>query len=151
LYFRGKVAYARRFASAGAASVITSDRGLIDVDEPLTIDDLRAMAAVDVDAAEERYRRPLERDVERLAGRIGAGGEVVLLGSVATGKYVDVLVSVLGERLKFPKDFVGRGDMSRGALMLRCAAAGRELDYLSVAGATRTGRRAGRVGEWEGR
>ena len=151
LYFRGKVAYAKKFAPAGAASVITSDRGLIDVDESLTIADLRAMAAVDVDAAEERYRRPLERDVERLARRIGPDGEAVLLGSVATGKYVDVLVALLGGRLKFPKDFVGRGDMSRGALMLRCAAAGTELEYVSVSGATRTGRRAGRVADWGGR
>lgn len=148
LYFRGKVAYARRFAREGAAWVITTDRGLVGVDEPITVGDLRAMAEVDLHAGEERYRRPLERDVARVAEEIGAGGEAVLLGSVASGKYVDVLGGILGERLKFPRDFVGRGDMSRGALMLRCAAAGRELEYVSVVGAERTGRRAGRVENW---
>jgi hypothetical protein len=61
---------------------------------------------------------------------------------VATGKYVDVLLDVIGERLLFPVEFVGRGDMSRGALLLRAAEAGRELTYEPVAGAVRRGRRA---------
>src|SRR4029077_5935565 len=55
--------------------------------------------------------------------------EVVLLGSIATGKYVEPLLAVLGERLRFPADFVGRGDMSRGGLLLRCARAGAERTY----------------------
>ncbi len=52
----------------------------------------------------------------------------MLLGSVATGKYVDPLTEALGDRLRFPGDFVGRGDMSRGGLLLRCVREGRELD-----------------------
>ena len=60
---------------------------------------------------------------------------------MATGKYVDVLLEVLGERLKFPAAFVGRGDMSRGGLLLRCAVDGTELDYIPVRGATRKGKR----------
>jgi hypothetical protein len=48
---------------------------------------------------------------------------------------VDVLLEVVGERLLFPTDFAGRGDMSRGALLLRSAREGRELDYEPVAGA----------------
>jgi hypothetical protein len=48
---------------------------------------------------------------------------------------VDVLLDVVGERLLFPTDFVGRGDMSRGALLLRAAREGRELAYEPVAGA----------------
>jgi hypothetical protein len=69
----------------------------------------------------------------------------VLLGSIATGKYVDVLLEVIGERLLFPTDFVGRGDMSRGALLLRAARDGKELIYEPVAGAIRRGRRARKV------
>jgi hypothetical protein len=56
-----------------------------------------------------------------------------------------VLLEVIGERLLFPTDFVGRGDMSRGALLLRAARDGRELAYEPVAGAVRRGRRAAKV------
>jgi hypothetical protein len=70
----------------------------------------------------------------------------VLLGSVATGKYVDVLLEFMGERLLFPREFVGRGDMSRGALLLRAVREGKELAYEPVAGAIRHGRRAAKVG-----
>jgi hypothetical protein len=65
----------------------------------------------------------------------------VLLGSIASGKYVEVLLPIFGERLLFPPAFVGRGDMSRGGLMLRCAASGDELEYTPVAGAVRQGSR----------
>ncbi len=67
--------------------------------------------------------------------------EVVLLGSVATGKYVSVLLEILRERIHFPADFVGRGDMSRGGLLLRCAVDQTELAYIPVQGAVRKGRR----------
>ncbi|HUF36264.1 MAG TPA: hypothetical protein VMN37_09950 [Gemmatimonadales bacterium] len=70
----------------------------------------------------------------------------MLLGSVATGKYVDVLLDVVGERLLFPTDFVGRGDMSRGALLLRAARERTELAYEPVATAVRRGRRPGKAG-----
>jgi hypothetical protein len=76
---------------------------------------------------------------------LGRGDEVVLLGSVATGKYVDPLTEALGERLRFPGDFVGRGDMSRGGLLLRSVRDGRELDYLPVAGSVRRGSRPARL------
>ena len=56
-------------------------------------------------------------------------------------KYVDVLLDDLRRRLLFPVDFVGRGDMSRGGLLLRQAADGVELDYVPVAGATLHGAR----------
>ena len=62
----------------------------------------------------------------------------MLLGSVASGKYVDLLLPIFGERLMFPPDFVGRGDMSRGGLMLRCVDAGFELPYVPLAGAVQT-------------
>jgi hypothetical protein len=137
LYFRGKLAYATRFARppAGVAGVqvITANRGLVAADAPVSPEELRAFGSVDIHVGDPRYRVPLLRDVARLAGEPGL--ELVLLGSVATGKYVDVLLDVVGERLLFPSDFAGRGDMSRGALLLRSAREGRELSYEPVAGA----------------
>jgi hypothetical protein len=137
LYFRGKLAYASRFARplAGAAGVqvITANRGLVAADTSVGLEDLRAFGSVDIQADELRYREPLVRDVARLARDPAV--ELVLLGSVATGKYLEVLLDVVGERLLFPSDFLGRGDMSRGALLLRAAGEGRELAYKSAAAA----------------
>jgi hypothetical protein len=137
LYFRGKLAYATRFAQPPAnvpgVQVITANRGLVSADSPVSPAELRAFGSVDIQPDDLRYRAPLVRDVARLAEHPDL--ELVLLGSVATGKYVDVLLDVVGERLLFPTDFVGRGDMSRGALLLRSAREGRELRYEPVAGA----------------
>lgn len=145
LYFRGKLAYSNHFARSAEglsrAYVITSTRGLLPVQTPIRLDELRAFGDVDIDAADERYRRPLERDASELLRRLSDSCQVVLLGSVATGKYVDVLAQVFGQKLRFPADFVGRGDMSRGGLMLRCVESGQELSYIRVDGAVRIGRR----------
>jgi hypothetical protein len=149
LYFRGKLAYARRFAKppigAGGQLIITSNRGLVSADELVTIDDLRAMKLVPIDAGEPNYRGPLTHALGTLSDQSGAACEFVLLGSVATGKYVDPLCDVLGERVTFPGDFVGRGDMSRGGLMLRCVRDNRELSYIPIAGAMRRGKRPARL------
>ena len=149
LYFRGKLTYARAFAnpSDGHAGVfvITPTDGLRPADEPVDLARLRRFATVDIARDDPRYREPLDRDARRLARRIGPGGEVVLLGSIATGKYVEPLLAVLGERLRFPADFVGRGDMSRGGLLLRCARAGTELTYVGVRDAVRHGPRPPRL------
>lgn len=126
LYFRGKLAYAERF---GEVHVITPTRGLQPPDVPFTLPMLREFAVGDVSVDNPRYRQALERDVTALASRIGAAQPVVLLGSVASGKYVDILLPILGDRLRYPVDFIGRGDMSRGGLLLRSAASGVELDY----------------------
>ncbi len=146
LYFRGKLAYADRFARPPSGSlgvqVITTDRGLVSAGTEIGLDDLRRFGTVDISADEPGYRVPLARDVERLGQ---SDVEVVLLGSVATGKYVDILLEALGDRLLFPADFVGRGDMSRGALLLQAAREGAELVYQPVAGAVRRGRRAPRI------
>jgi hypothetical protein len=137
LYFRGKLAYALRFARppAGVAGVqvITANRGLVAADAPVSSAELRAFGLLDIRPDNPRYREPLVRDVARLAEHPDL--ELVLLGSVATGKYVDVLLDVVGGRLLFPTDFAGRGDMSRGALLLRSAREGRELAYEPVVGA----------------
>lgn len=143
LYFRGKLAYANAFARPDLARVlvITPTRGLVPASTPITLDDLREFAGIDIAEDDPRYRKPLERDLRRLVRQLTAQCEVVLLGSVATGKYVSVLLDLLGERIHFPAEFVGRGDMSRGGLLLRCAVDGTELRYIPVQGAVRKGKR----------
>jgi hypothetical protein len=150
LYFRGKLAYARAFAappdrespiSGPGVFVITPTAGLRSADTLVTIGALRAFARVDVSPDNPRYRRPLERSARALAADAGADCEVVLLGSIASPKYVDVLQGIFGDRLVFPESFVGRGDMSRGGLLLRCVSAAEELAYVPVAGAVRHGGR----------
>ena len=89
-------------------------------------------------------RRAYERNEEAIA-RWKREAEVVLLGSIASAKYVDLLTAVLGPRLLFPSDFVGRGDMSRGGLMLRCVQERRELPYVPLVGAQRRGSRPARL------
>jgi len=135
LYFRGKLAYAEAF---GRGLVITTNRGLLDVTTRVTIDDLARFAETDIHQSSDAFRAPLERDAKKLAKKTD---DVVLLGSIATAKYVDCLLSVFGERLLFPAEFVGRGDMSRGGLLLRCVDAKTELAYVPVRGATRHGER----------
>src|SRR5262249_21592571 len=141
LYFRGKLAYgeafARRAAREGGLFIITPGVGLVPPETIVRLADLRAMASVGVAADEPRFRGPLERDITALASRLHAEDPVVLLGSIATGKYIDVIERGLEGRLRFPAEFVGRGDMSRGGLMLRCVASGSELTYIPIAGATR--------------
>lgn len=130
LYFRGKIAYARAFASGlDSTLVITPTQGLRSPEMVVSRQLLREFADVDIASDDIRYSRPLERDLDELAARLPDDARVVLLGSVATGKYVDILGPRLGERLQFPSSFVGRGDMSRGGLLLRHAASGIELDY----------------------
>jgi hypothetical protein len=150
LYFRGKLAYARRFArppdptdpvAAAGVLVITTNGGLRAADTLVTLESFRAFATGDIDLRNPSYRAPLEQSAKALREAIGPDCEVVLLGSVASGKYVDLLLPIFGDRLMFPPHFVGRGDMSRGGLMLRCVMAGLELPYVPLAGAIRHGQR----------
>jgi hypothetical protein len=149
LYFRGKLAYAEAFArpppGAPGALVIVPGGGLVPTSVRVGAGDLRAMAAVPVDAAHPTFRAPLERDALALAGALGPRGEAVLLGSIATDKYVAPLLAILSDRLLFPVAFVGRGDMSRGGLLLRAARAGVELELAPVRGAVRHGPRPPRL------
>ncbi len=138
LYFRGKLTYARRF---GLAFVITPDQGLMPADQPITRDVLLRFGGADIHLENAAYRLPLAATAQALALNLGEHGEVVLLGSVASAKYVEVLGPIFGRHLQFPSDFVGRGDMSRGGLLLRAAAAGQELRYEPVLGAVRHGAR----------
>lgn len=145
LYFRGKLAYASAFSDAPqgvhGAFVITASGGLVPPDNAVTLDRFRQITAGNLDSADARYRRPLERDAQFIAGRVGESCQIILLGSIATPKYVDPLLNIFGEQLMFPAEFVGRGDMSRGGLMLRCVESGEQLTYLSVLGAARHGRK----------
>jgi hypothetical protein len=145
LYFRGKIAYATAFARSARGTpgvlIITPTRGLVGARTRIRLDDLREFAEVDIHESDPRYRLPIERDARRLATKLPTQSEVVLLGSIATGKYVEILLANFGDRLRFPAEFVGRGDMSRGGLMLRCAADGQELSYVPVAGAIVNGKR----------
>jgi hypothetical protein len=143
LYFRGKLAYANRF---GRALVIAPGLGLVSADLAIRVADLQSMAAVPVDEAVPAYRDPLLRDADALDRSIGLNGQAVLLGSVATEKYVGPLLQVFGDRLLFPSTFVGRGDMSRGGLMLRCARSGTPLEYVPVRGAVRHGPKPPKLG-----
>jgi hypothetical protein len=151
LYFRGKLAYARSFARAPAGvagiMVITPCEGLRSPDVRVGLPLLRRYGRVGIDPADARYRRPLVRDARALVAALkdSPAWEVVLLGSVASGKYAELLTDAFGERLVFPADFVGRGDMSRGGLLLRCVADGRELDYVPLLNAKRHGLRPARL------
>ena len=149
LYFRGKLGYATRFARPPAgvpwvgsgALVITANRGLVPVETRVTLEHLEAFAQTDIHEAERAFRVPLLRDAKLLADALRETDEVVLLGSVAKAKYTAPLLEAFGERLLFPSEFVGRGDMSRGGLLLRATDAATELTYVRVAGATLHGAR----------
>jgi hypothetical protein len=105
----------------------------------VTTSQLRKISGVPIDASDARYRGPLERDARILAKATGTNCQVILLGSVATPKYVEPLLGIFRDRLLFPAEFAGRGDMSRGGLMLRCAREGLQLTYVPVATAARHG------------
>ena len=143
LYFRGKLAYARAFAdpSPGAASalVMAPGLGLHAPETAIGVPHLRTMGAVEVES--EAFVTQLRTDATRVAAELRADTQIVLLGSIASGKYVDTLIDVFGARLLFPAEFVGRGDMSRGGMMLRAARSGEPLAYAMVAGAVRRGKR----------
>jgi hypothetical protein len=154
LYFRGKLAYARHFVRppdhgdpvvAGGVLVITPSAGLRSVDTQLTLDSFNAFARVPIAVTNASYREPLVRGARALDRAAGPDCEVVLLGSIASGKYVELLLPIFGDRLLFPPDFIGRGDMSRGGLMLRCVTADLELPYVPLRGAVRHGARPPRL------
>ncbi len=154
LYFKGKLAYALEFArppepglplTGSGALVITPTAGLRASETAITTRALQVFAGVDIAANDPRYRKPLLASARALDDEIGPECDVVLLGSIASAKYVDVLTDIFGDRLLFPIDFVGRGDMSRGGLLLRCVRSGAELPYVPVSGAVRHGPRPPRL------
>lgn len=145
LYFRGKLAYARAFSAPPSglcgSYVITATAGLMDPEMIVTLDQVLEMAAGKIEADDRRYRDSFDLGCQMLCQRIEQSCDIVLLGSVATPKYVEPLLQAFGERLLFPIEFVGRGDMSRGGLMLRAVEAQTELAYTPILNATRHGAR----------
>lgn len=142
LYFRGKLTYARTF---GSALVITPSRGLVAPDRAISVEELRQMGSISIEETNPAFREPLISTALDLFRSAAPRCEFVLLGSIATDKYASPLLDVMGERLLFPQEFVGRGDMSRGGLMLRSARSGSELTYIGLGSAVRQGKRPPRL------
>jgi hypothetical protein len=139
LYFRGKLEYATRFARPPLRRpgvwIITPIRGLLPAEQPVTRQEVAQFDASIVSPSDPRYRIPLERD--SLVLGTNTDTDFILLGSEASDRNAELLVSVLGTRLLYPGEFVGRNDMTRAALMLRAARTGKELHYQSLAAALR--------------
>ena len=152
LYFRGKMAYAQAFAAppegVPPALVIVPGLGLIPPDTLIDAEELRRIGAVLIEENNLAYRDPLVRDARQLEQNAGPACQYLLLGSIATEKYTGPLLNVFGDRLLFPVEFVGRGEMSRGGLMLRRASSGEQLSYVSLRGAVRRGRRPPKLDSW---
>jgi hypothetical protein len=150
LYFRGKLTYAQAFQTPPPGTpgvlVITSGGGLVPPDKTITLQTLHRFASVPIDAGEIRYLKPLLRDAIAIGEQAGPDCEFVLLGSIASEKYREPLGAAFGPRLRFPPAFIGRGDMSRGGLLLRCVDSGQELEYAPVGGSERHGPRPPRLG-----
>jgi hypothetical protein len=149
LYFRGKLTYSLFFGrppkKMHPAYVITSTSGLLPASYPVSLKDLRAFGEVPIEANEPRYRGPLLKSATELAARASSECQFVLLGSIGTKKYVELLLEHLAERLFFPSAFIGRGDMSRGGLLLRSVSENQELEYMPVLGSVRHGKRPGKL------
>ena len=152
LYFRGKMAYSEAFRAAPpglpASVVMVPGAGLVPPETPVNIEQLRAISEIPVDEANPVFRDPLKEAATLLDRHAEGACSYVLLGSVASVKYTAPLLEVFGERLLFPIDFAGRGDMSRGGLMLRRAREGVELPYVPVRGAPVHGARPPRLERW---
>jgi hypothetical protein len=152
LYFRGKMAYAQAFANppegVPPALVIVPGLGLISPDTLIDAEQLRGTGQISIEENNLAYRDPLMRDARQLEQNAGPACQYLLLGSIATEKYTEPLVTVFGDRLLFPVEFVGRGDMSRGGLMLRRASSGEPLSYVSLRGSIRRGRRPPKLIPW---
>ena len=149
LYFRGKYEYADQFKNppTGIPGVhIITGAGLMLPETVVTLDELRRISATRIDANNSCYRSHLDRDLLRLRELAGCEADVILMGSIATSKYLTPLLEVFGERLLFPKDFLGRGDMSRGSLLLRCCSSGTPLPYIPALTLSLGGKKRLRVG-----
>src|SRR6201987_5975119 len=117
LYFRGKLAYARAFAHPPAglsgAYVITTNQGFVPVETPVSAEELDSFSRDLIDAQNRNYSDPLVCTALAISAATSGDCPIVLLGSVASGKYTHHLLPIFGELLQFPLEFVGRGDMGR--------------------------------------
>lgn len=111
--------FAKAPAGIPGRLIITPCRGLLQPETIVGLDELSEIAG--------------ERDLGLLSQAVGSQARVVLLGSIATRKYIPLLIEKLGGRLVVPREFVGLGNMSRGALLLRCTREEHELEYIQTA------------------
>ena len=121
------------------ALVMTAGGGLCPLDERITLERLQRWAGVSVHHANPHFTAPMTRHAHELLEAHDEHARFVLLGSVSTQKYVAPLLGVFGERLLFPADFAGRGDMKRGSLLLQAVREDRELTYVELEGALEDG------------
>jgi hypothetical protein len=137
LYFRGKLAYAQAFAQppdgCPGILIITPTAGLLPHNTLVRLSRLRGFSRVPIRLKNRLYCAALRSSARKLALEIGPGCEVVLLGSLASRKYLEILLPIFGSRLRAPAEFIGRGDMSRGGLLLRCVRENRQLHYIDTA------------------
>jgi hypothetical protein len=132
LYFRAKLRYARHFGArhgGGPAQVIAPGFGLVAEDWLLSGERFTRLCQVPVDTQDRRFRQPLEAACAGLARSLDRDDRIVFLGGLAGDRYLAVLAPALGPRLFVPIDFVGRGQMQRGSLLLQAIAENRELAY----------------------
>ena len=99
LYFRGKLEYALTFAQsdggeAGEVHIITRIDGLVSPDTLISAADLDRYA--DYQGSAPAPTSPLEATARALRDRVGHDADIVLLGSVGTGKYTDLLTPIFG-------------------------------------------------------
>ena len=134
LYFRGKLAYAQAFScppsDCPGIFIVTPTAGLVPHDTLIRLPKLRGFSRVPIHVKNRLYYSSLRRTAKELASRIGSDCEVVLLGSLASRKYLEILGPIFGNRLIIPAEFIGLGDMSRGGLLLRHVRENRELNYI---------------------
>ena len=138
LYFRGKLAYARYYAAPKhgwpGCYIISSNAGLVLPEEDVSVVQLVRFSQTPIDEDEPLYSEPLRQALGRLGKRLPHDAQIVFLGSIATRKYRAILSEVLGGRLYYPACFEGRGDLSRGSVLLQSVKSGRELEYRPLEG-----------------
>jgi hypothetical protein len=134
LYFRGKLEYATMFQNppgdVAGIHVITPNAGLLAPGLVINMAGFQEFSVGNVHPSNPMYRKPLDRDLEALDARLDSETQIVLLGSVATPKYLEPVLAFFPNRVIIPKLFVGKGDMSRGALLLRSVSTRCELSYI---------------------
>ncbi len=106
LYFRGKLSThqvsAIPLSRLRACRYITGT-GLMLPETLIRFDEFRQLSAISIDASNERYRQSLIADLMRLREMAGVHVDIILLGSIATSKYVDPIANVFGERVLVPR------------------------------------------------
>src|SRR4029450_10219787 len=100
LYFRGKLAYAQAFSrppfDCPGIFIITPTAGLVPHDTLIRLPNLRGFGRVPIHVKNQVYYSSLRRPAKNLASGIGPDCEVVLLGSLASRKYLAIFSPIFG-------------------------------------------------------